>query len=166
VHDGAPGLNSTAFVRSSVSVTGHWSCPAEGWRPHTSSIIWSLGANGLFLGNASTVYCPVFLPDGAVVTAARFGVRDTTASYEVVSCAFTRRTYAEPSDPTLDTWQTAAGTGDAPFPGTTTLTVDPQDTIISNDTYAYYVECVLEAHAGISVMQAEIDYTATGGLAP
>jgi len=110
--------------------------------------------------------CNVVIPDGAVVTAVRFSVKDTSAT-DQVDCEMWRTNLV--SSIGLETFMAdAGGTGISATPGSVQLS----DTTISaatidNQNYAYFLQCYISGTTSATgIWGASVEYTIAGVPAP
>jgi hypothetical protein len=157
------GLNSTQLVRSDVAVEGHFVCGATDLVPRETGYEYNTGSGTRYATSAFGVFqCAVHLPDGAVVTALRCGITDTTATGNA-QCQ-------------LDRWgivtQVAgiqmAQTTLAPVAETPGFHVQSDETIqlpvIDNAAYQYVAQVYLSGPLNPTTSGLRIDYTTTGSF--
>ena len=153
-------IDSTAFVKNADSYTRHWTCPGLGFVPDDSSAAWNIGGNFEIQGTAGVRFqCPVDLPEGAVVTAVEWRIRDTdaTPNADAGELQMFRGSLAAPFGAVTemaDAGETSGAPGDVVLSDTTI-----EAATIDNDSFAYFVRTFLNGPP--SLWGATITYTVT-----
>jgi hypothetical protein len=157
------GLGPSAFVQKSEGFTRHFSCAGTAWENAFASNTYSVNNSEKYATGGSALFrCSLAIPDGAVITAANFGVVDTNATGSL-SCSVWRTNMA--TSVGGETQLASVATTAAGTPGATRIsdTTINQPTI-DNDIYAYFAQCFVSgSDATVGVYGANVTYTVTGG---
>jgi hypothetical protein len=155
--DRLDGLDSFAFARRPVTRTKWWSCSASAFTPENENVDYFVSTDGyLRLAGASIpagvtdFFCPMSLPDGAVVNGMRATFRYTNAA--ALGRCFLEEVHLTG---TAINARSNLGTGSGFYATTRLDGVTPNvsgqpviaqrllypSTVIDNQSYAYMVEC-------------------------
>jgi hypothetical protein len=133
------GKPASAYVQKSAKVTGNWSCAGTAFEPASSAETYDLSGSEKFSTSGAALFrCSVDLPDGAIVTAITFGIKDNSG--DNASCDMWRTNMA--SSIGGETLMGTVSSSGAPGPAqiTTTSISAP---VIDNANYTYFVQCYL-----------------------
>jgi hypothetical protein len=156
------GSDSSEFVRTTDTVTRHFSCAGTAWENAMSAVGYGI-ENSLKHSDGSfhaLFFCSVDIRDGATVTEVSFSVRDSHQSYDV-DCSMWRRDLATEvgaSSPMAVDVVTSGMPGDVRISETTI-----HNPVIDNARFSYGLGCWVGADIAIGLYGATVTYTVTGG---
>jgi hypothetical protein len=158
--DQLDGKTSTDFVLNET-VTGHYSCNGIALVPTTGSYTygWTLGRNSV--SNSDIAYaCQLILPDGALITALRGFVYDTSATEDVGGCFINRFAIAGTTQNFIGT---TGSSGEAFAGGNAVIEDTTIDITVDNSANAYALYCFIGGTGtDVAIKGVQVDYEVTG----
>jgi hypothetical protein len=159
--DRLDGLDATEFVRTTDTVTRHFSCAGVAFESSYSTADYSLDVALKFGEGPSPALfrCSVNIPDGATVTEVSFAVKDMHPT-EDDACSMWRTNMASTigAETAMAHGLTTSGT-----PADVRLTDTTIDQpVIDNGRFSYFLQCRVGTDDSTGLYGAIVTYTVTG----